>query len=77
MTLNMEAFNQLLSEKFNNNVSQAAKAFGVTPQCLHNLSYRKGAAAGASLLGGIAAYCFSEKLNFWDYVFLPNHSTKL
>lgn len=73
VVLNKDAFARLVASKFNNSNSQAAKAFGVTPQCLYNLTYRENSKAGAELLGGIAAYCFREKLNFWDYVFLPNN----
>ncbi|MDR7866740.1 MAG: hypothetical protein RIN56_07955 [Sporomusaceae bacterium] len=77
MLLNKEKFGELLQTSFKGNYSQAARAFGVTPQHIHKFMKNKGANAGAELLGGFAVFCFQQRMNFWDFIILPEHLTKV
>ena len=71
MKINRAAFEKLIEERFEGNKSRAAVALQVTPQYIHKFLAKKDSQAGADLLGGLAAYCLSRGLNFWDYIFLP------
>lgn len=77
MVLNKVKFGELIKDNFKGNYSQAARAFGVTPQHIHKFMKNEGAHAGAELLGGFAVYCFQQRMNFWDFIFLPNNLTEV
>ncbi|NPV27090.1 MAG: hypothetical protein HPY81_06500 [Firmicutes bacterium] len=80
MKVNVDALRELIKQKFNQSVPQAAEAFGIDYSYLFRvLSGEKD--GGPKLFGGLFNYCNNNNLNFNDYIFLNqplnNGKTKL
>jgi hypothetical protein len=68
MNINLITIKELLSDNFNGNQSEMARAFGVTKEHV-NLVLNTGRGAGSVFCGGIMRYCEKNKLNYKNYIF--------
>lgn len=70
MELNKHKFEELFREKFKESYAEAGKQLGVSSAQVYRIINNKGS-AGAKFLGKLISYCDINKLNFRDYIFLP------
>lgn len=74
MELNREMFIKLFENDFNASYAEAGRQLGVAPAQIFRIINNTGT-AGAKFLGKLIIYCDIHKLNFRNYIFLPNPLT--
>lgn len=70
MEINMEAFIQLLIDRFENNQAKMARVLGISRYQLNTVLNSNGKCAGKKVIGSIIKYCDTNELDFRRYIFL-------
>lgn len=70
MELNMEALNELLEERFDNNQAKMARILGVSKYQLNIVLKNNGQHAGKKFLGALIKFCDTNEYDFRKYIFL-------
>lgn len=70
MKINVNAVNDLIKIKFNNNQTLFAKEINADRTHLNRVLRANGSGAGAVICGGIIKYCDDNNLDYKDYIFL-------
>lgn len=69
MEINIEAFMQLLKDRFENNQAKMARVLGFSRYQLNAVIKGKGKNAGKKIIGAIIKYCDINELDFHNYIF--------
>lgn len=70
MEINMEAFIQLLKNRFENNQAKMARVLGISRYQLNVVFNNNGKCAGKKIVGALIKYCDTNELDFHKYIFL-------
>ena len=70
MEINMEAFLELLKERFDNNQAKMARILGFSRYQLSGIIKNNGKGAGKKIIGAIIRYCDANEYDFHKYIFL-------
>lgn len=70
MEINMEAFMELLEDRFDNNQSKMARILGISRHQLSVIIKNKGKGAGKKVIGALIKYCDINEYDFRKYIFL-------
>ena len=76
MNVNVEALSELLKERFNNNQTKMAKAFGVSRYQLNTVLRKNGKGAGADFCGAVINWCECNGIYYKNYIFLSSNVQK-
>ncbi|WFD11980.1 hypothetical protein [Tepidibacter hydrothermalis] len=76
MKPNVKKLKQLVDNNFNGNKSAFANEIGVDRGQVSKI-LKDGTCAGSQFYGGLFVYCEKEKLNFKEFIFLPNNVKKI
>ena len=76
MNVNVEALSRLLYERFNNNQTEMAKAFGVSRYQLNTVLRKNGKGAGADFCGAVINWCECNGIYYKNYIFLSSNVQK-
>lgn len=70
MEINMEAFLELLKERFDNNQAKMARILGISKYQLNSILKSNGKGAGKKIIGALIKYCDINEYDFHKYIFL-------
>lgn len=70
MEINLEAFKELLEERFDGNQAKMARVLGISKYQLNIVFNNNGKCAGKKIFGSIIKYCDTNELDFHKYIFL-------
>lgn len=70
MEINLDAFKQLLEERFDGNQAKMSRVLGVSRYQLNTVLNNNGKCAGKKVFSSIIKYCETNELDFHKYIFL-------
>jgi len=70
MEININALNQLLKDRFDNNQAKMARVLGVSRYQLNTIINKNGKSAGKKIIAAILKYCDINEIDYHEYIFL-------
>jgi hypothetical protein len=77
MRPNVEAIQSLIDSRFSGNKAAFAEELSINRSQVSLVLNNDGKGAGALFLGSLMAYCEREKMDFHEFIFLPDSVNKL